>query len=138
MMLLHAIDIGIDVLKSLWQDRSVLQMQVARPFCLRVYNNYNTSPKEQTVRGRQARLFIATQTQIEANPSAVISQLLFHSCFLYVLIGFRVTNSFIARGIIERIDLEPTSITKINIRMSNGDKVMSSHMLLYETIILRG
>lgn len=60
------------------------------------------------------------------------SQLIFHSCHLYVLIDYNVTHSFISRGIIERLGLELTFVVNICIEMLDRDKILSNQMLLGE------
>ena len=64
----------------------------------------------QTVGGSNARVFNVSQSQAEANPSAVTDQLQFHSIPLYSLIDSGATHSFIACGVIKRLGLEPSRV----------------------------
>lgn len=67
-----------------------------------------------------------------------MGQLIFHSYLLYTLIDSEAIHYLVASGIIEKIRLEPTLVSQVNIKMSNTDKVNNSHMLIRETISLRG
>lgn len=68
----------------------------------------------------------------------MIGQLTFYFCHFYVLIDSSITHSFITRGIIERLGIEPTYVDDICIKMSDGDKILSNQMLLGKTMSLRG
>lgn len=60
----------------------------------------------------------------------MIGQLTFHSCYLYILIDFGTTYSFITCGIIKRLRLEPTFVDSICIVILDGDKIISNQMML--------
>lgn len=65
-------------------------------------------------------------------------QLIFYSCLLYVLIDYSATYCIVAKGIVERLGLEPTTISLISIEMLDEDKVLNSHMLIKKIVSLRG
>lgn len=92
---------------------------------------------EQTIKGGQARVFIATQAQAKTNPSVVTGQLTFHSCYLYVLVDSSVNHNFITYGIIKRLRLKPTYIDSVYSDLSNTNKITNDQILLDERVTLR-
>lgn len=68
-------------------------------------------PTTQIPRGTNARVFTVAQGEAEASPSAITSQLLFHTVPLYALIDSGATHSFISHGMIERLKLRPIRVS---------------------------
>lgn len=58
----------------------------------------------------------------------MIGQLSFQYRLLYVLIDFGATYNFITRGIVERLELDPTLVEHIYIEMTNEDKIVNNQM----------
>ncbi|XP_031249520.1 uncharacterized protein LOC116107387 [Pistacia vera] len=93
----------------------------------------------QTVRGSTARIYSVAEKEAKANPSAVTSQLQFHSTSLYVLIDSGATHSFISYGIIKRLGLEPSKVEHaVKIEMPNGENYVADKLLMEETIVIDG
>lgn len=57
---------------------------------------------------------------------------------MYVLIDFGATYSFIAYGMVKRLQLEPTLVDHISSEMPDRDNVLSNQILLDEAVILKG
>lgn len=58
----------------------------------------------------------------------MIGQLSFQYRLLYVLIDFGATYNFITRGIVERLELDPTLVEHIYTEMTNEDKTVNNQM----------
>lgn len=54
------------------------------------------------------------------------------------MINFGAKHCFIINGIIERLELEPPTVSQISIKMPHRNKIYNSHMLIREIGFLRG
>lgn len=54
------------------------------------------------------------------------------------MINFGAKHCFIINGIIERLELEPSTVSQISIKMPHRNKIYNSHMLIGEIGFLRG